>query len=63
MITKKMIKQAQKEVECVLNFAHHDFEEARYFSVDFDGHPLLRVISVCHWCGAMRVHRPDEIPE
>ena len=62
MITKKMMKQAKKEVECLMTFAHHEFVESKDFIVNLDGVDMLYTMSVC-FCGYVSVHGPDEHPQ
>ena len=65
MITNKMMKQAKKEVECLMMFAHHEFVESKDFIVnlDGDGDDWLYTMSVCYFCGYVSVHGPDEHPQ
>lgn len=62
MITNKMMKQAKKEVECLMMFAHHEFVESKDFIVNLDGVDMLYTMSVC-FCGYVSVHGPDEHPQ
>ena len=64
-ITKKMIKQAKKELECIVVYAHHEYMESKDFifkDPDF-GTDWLYSMSVCYHCGHVSVHDPDGYPD
>ena len=56
MITKKMIRQAKKAVECVRLFAHHEYIDSKEFVVDGDTY----ILCTCE-CGWQHVHVPNDI--
>lgn len=63
-ITKKMIKQAKKELECIMMFAHHEYVESKDFTIKNDyGTDWLYSMSVCYFCGHVSVHDPDGYPD
>ena len=57
-----MITQAEKEVLCVVVFAHHDYLEPEYFSTRICDEEYFFAISVCDYCGKVEVHSPNDFP-
>jgi hypothetical protein len=62
-ISRKQIKQAEKEVQCLVMFAHHEYMEPEYFRARLDDDEVLFAMSVCHFCGKVAVHNPYDFPE
>ena len=57
-----MIAQAEKEVACVVVFAHHDYMDPEYFIARICDEEYFFAMSVCDYCGKVAVHSVDETP-
>jgi hypothetical protein len=64
MITKDMIERAKASVDCVHNFAHHEWIDCQAFTVTRDWGEgdveLTYYLCMCE-CGATEVMRPNHL--